>query len=1153
MQNGIDYLSALNVGSGLNVTQIVDAIVDAERVPQENAIQKRIDDRTVSVSALGQLKGDLTTLDKSLESIDGKTGLVTNSSSTAVTVEETGTYSVEPFEHELNITQIAKSHTVSFAGFTSATSTSSTESILIEFGEWNTARDTFTVNTDRAAQTVNVGTGPNTISAIADAVNAANIGVTASVIKLSEGSYSISFMSPTGLDNQMRITATGASDRITDITATTVEGFDITIPAPSASSSGTDLERFVNDYPGGNYSISGDIKFTINSSTGEITSTDMIAFSDGANRTLTRTYTSGSNTISETVFITVTEDTAKTVIRQARSELDIHTLDGLTINAISGGQSGATQGSLSAQLATFISETRALNGTDGNFSLGGADASDFTLNTSTGAIVYSGGGQITGDKNLTLTYQAANGDTFVETIVVDHDNSHVSIHESTLNAVNGGGKIVYDLGNNTNFSSRLQTVFNAASTPQFSLSGQPAGVTVNHVEETYTTSGVNIGSAPAENDIYELVVGSTTLRTASAGVGGYTSLNDIVTALQNDSDYAGAPFTISDTNGATAGGEIQVIYKTGGPLTDQTINFTKVQETERYRTSTSINIGSTNQSNDVFELDVDGIVLTTAAAGAGGYTSLDDVITALQADADYATAPFTVDLGGSLATPRIRVEYKSPGDQGDVNITFTKTAGTVDGDFNNGGYDGTVISPSRNGYGIQTGFNNGGFNNATQTPDAGLDGRYALEFDFSDASLNAGQNVNFDINFSDGGVLKHTEKVSFTVSAGSDSVSRAADNGPVDFTVETAGMSVSNNTTTEPDYENTATTSAASLSLNYNPTIRVADNRHFAMAGQNALFTFNGVNIIREENEVEDLINGIKLTLNDTTTGNITIGASYDATKALADLKGFVAELNGMISKLTTLTFRGTPGETDQGPLADDNLAKSYLRTLKSLTTKPIVGYGDSDTFLSNFGVMTERDGSLTVDETRFNKFFAANPDSFSAVMNSRVVADSSLVKPELSGTAWEPGKFEFNIDPDNTADIRKVLPTPAETATTELSLSNGRYLSTSGGARGLAVTLLGGGQDTNIFIGKSLLDMVRDFAAPIISSTSDITSRISNYNKDVADYKTDLEELNKRIENSRLRYTKQFSDMNSAVTGFKKTEELLTNFQEAWKASLSR
>ena len=86
----------------------------------------------------------------------------------------------------------------------------------------------------------------------------------------------------------------------------------------------------------------------------------MIAFTDGANRTLTRTYTNGGNSISETVFLTVTEDTAKTVIRQARSEIDIHNLEGITINAISGTQSGATQGGLSAQLATFVSETRAL-------------------------------------------------------------------------------------------------------------------------------------------------------------------------------------------------------------------------------------------------------------------------------------------------------------------------------------------------------------------------------------------------------------------------------------------------------------------------------------------------------------------------------------------------------------------------------------------------------------------------------------------------------------------------------------------------------------------------------------------------------------------------------------------------------------------------
>ena len=91
----------------------------------------------------------------------------------------------------------------------------------------------------------------------------------------------------------------------------------------------------------------------------------------------------------------------------------------------------------------------------------------------------------------------------------------------------------------------------------------------------------------------------------------------------------------------------------------------------------------------------------------------------------------------------------------------------------------------------------------------------------------------------------------------------------------------------------------------------------------------------------------------------------------------------------------------------------------------------------------------------------------------------------------------------------------------------------------------------TLTFIWVKVFRYNKEFADPIISITSDVTTRINNYNDDVAEYRIDLEELNERIENSR-RYTKQFSDMNSAVTGFKKTEELLTNFQEAWKASLA-
>ena len=44
--SNVDYLSAINNrGSGLNITQIVDSLVEAEKAPQENLIQTKIDQK----------------------------------------------------------------------------------------------------------------------------------------------------------------------------------------------------------------------------------------------------------------------------------------------------------------------------------------------------------------------------------------------------------------------------------------------------------------------------------------------------------------------------------------------------------------------------------------------------------------------------------------------------------------------------------------------------------------------------------------------------------------------------------------------------------------------------------------------------------------------------------------------------------------------------------------------------------------------------------------------------------------------------------------------------------------------------------------------------------------------------------------------------
>ena len=61
----VDYLSAINQGgSGLNITQIVEGIVEAETAPQKDIVNKKIDNKTLEISALGEVAKELNLLKK---------------------------------------------------------------------------------------------------------------------------------------------------------------------------------------------------------------------------------------------------------------------------------------------------------------------------------------------------------------------------------------------------------------------------------------------------------------------------------------------------------------------------------------------------------------------------------------------------------------------------------------------------------------------------------------------------------------------------------------------------------------------------------------------------------------------------------------------------------------------------------------------------------------------------------------------------------------------------------------------------------------------------------------------------------------------------------------------------------------------------------
>ena len=84
----VDYLSAINKqGSGLNITQIVDSIVQAETAPIASRIQKNIDEKNAVISGYALIAAELDKMKDFANSTKGATAFSVNSDSTSVGVK----------------------------------------------------------------------------------------------------------------------------------------------------------------------------------------------------------------------------------------------------------------------------------------------------------------------------------------------------------------------------------------------------------------------------------------------------------------------------------------------------------------------------------------------------------------------------------------------------------------------------------------------------------------------------------------------------------------------------------------------------------------------------------------------------------------------------------------------------------------------------------------------------------------------------------------------------------------------------------------------------------------------------------------------------------------------------------------------------------
>ncbi|KNC08365.1 flagellar capping protein [Pantoea sp. RIT-PI-b] len=196
-------ISTLGIGSGLDLSTILDNLTTAEKASL-TPISNQQTAYTAKLSAYATLKSSLSTFqtaNTALNSADLFSATSASSSSSAFSATTSG--SVVAGKYTISVSQLAQAQTL-----TSAVQTSNTTAL----GDSSASSRTLSITLkDGTSKDIALTSDQTSLTGMRDAINSADAGVSATIIKVGDGSYRLSLTSSeTGSDNAVsKIAVTG--------------------------------------------------------------------------------------------------------------------------------------------------------------------------------------------------------------------------------------------------------------------------------------------------------------------------------------------------------------------------------------------------------------------------------------------------------------------------------------------------------------------------------------------------------------------------------------------------------------------------------------------------------------------------------------------------------------------------------------------------------------------------------------------------------------------------------------------------------------------------------------------------------------------------------------------------------------------------------
>ena len=180
---------------------------------------------------------------------------------------------------------------------------------------------------------------------------------------------------------------------------------------------------------------------------------------------------------------------------------------------------------------------------------------------------------------------------------------------------------------------------------------------------------------------------------------------------------------------------------------------------------------------------------------------------------------------------------------------------------------------------------------------------------------------------------------------------------------------------------------------------------------QNAKIEMNGITITRSKNEIDSVIQGVTLNLNGVTEPGkvvkLTIGK--DTSTIESQIRGFMDSYNKTMTQINDLTKYNGAGGTN-GVLIGDATVRNVKSLMRDVLNTQSKDTGSSIRSFADLGLLTKKDGTLELDETKFKAALAGNVEDISKFFTQAGKASDPQINYVTNSSLTKPGTYSVEV-----------------------------------------------------------------------------------------------------------------------------------------------